>query len=108
MATRSRNPVDASPHVPTLLSRLHAMSSALAALLGLCFDTNLDFDDRIRDDRRRDKFIALDQDTAQLVYQLACATNAQNVVEICTSFVINTIYLALAVGRNVQQGASRG
>jgi len=48
-----------------------------------------------------DKFIALDEDKCHFVYQLLCATGATHVVEAGTSFGVSTIYLALAVGRNV-------
>ncbi|TVY93253.1 hypothetical protein LAWI1_G005443 [Lachnellula willkommii] len=54
----------------------------------------------------RDKFIALDQDKCQFVYQLARATGARNIAEVGTSFGVSTIYLALAVGSNI--GASGG
>ena len=56
----------------------------------------------------RDKFIALDQDKCQFVYQLIRATNAKNVVEIGTSFGISTIYLALAVGSNLKASGGEG
>ncbi|PPJ58374.1 hypothetical protein CBER1_10781 [Cercospora berteroae] len=46
-----------------------------------------------------DKFIALDQDKCQFVYQLINATGATNVVEAGTSFGVSTIYLALAVAQ---------
>jgi predicted O-methyltransferase YrrM len=52
----------------------------------------------------RDKFIALDQDKCQFVYQLARAIAARNIVEVGTSFGVSTIYLALAVGQNGRDG----
>jgi len=52
----------------------------------------------------RDKFIALDQDKCQFVYQLARAIGAHNAVEVGTSFGVSTIYLALAVGQNGDGG----
>lgn len=56
----------------------------------------------------RDKFIALDQDKCQFVYQLLRATNAKNVVEIGTSFGVSTIYFALAVGSNIEASGGEG
>ena len=47
-----------------------------------------------------DKFIALDEDKCQFVYQLIGAIGATNVVEAGTSFGVSTIYLALAVAKN--------
>lgn len=52
----------------------------------------------------RDKFIALDQDKCQFIYQLARAIAARNIVEVGTSFGVSTIYLALAVGQNGGEG----
>lgn len=46
-----------------------------------------------------DKFIALDEDKCQFVYQLISALGATNVVEAGTSFGVSTIYLALAVAK---------
>lgn len=46
-----------------------------------------------------DKFIALDEDECQFMYQLIHATGATNVVEAGTSFGVSTIYLALAVAQ---------
>ena len=49
-----------------------------------------------------DKFVALDPDKCALVYMLLRATGARHVVEAGTSFGLSTIYLALAVGQNVE------
>ena len=95
MASSSPNPVVAPPHVHTLLNRLHQESSTQEATLGSYFSTTEGFDDLMRD-----KFIALDQDKCQFVYQLARAIAARNIVEVGTSFGVSTIYLALAVGQN--------
>lgn len=56
----------------------------------------------------RDKFIALDQDKCQFVYQLARAIGARNIAEIGTSFGVSTIYLALAVGSNLDRFGGEG
>ncbi|KAH8811128.1 S-adenosyl-L-methionine-dependent methyltransferase [Xylogone sp. PMI_703] len=96
------NPVVAPPHVLSLLDRLHKESSAQEAALGTYFNSE-NFDVLMRD-----KFIALDQDKCQFVYQLARATGARNIVEIGTSFGVSTIYLALAVGSNIEKNGGTG
>jgi len=60
------------------------------------------------DDLMRDKFIALDEDKCQFIYQLALATSARNIVEAGTSFGVSTIYLELAVGKNVERLGGEG
>lgn len=103
MASSLPNPVVAPAHIHTLLDKLHLESSTQEAALGKYLDQTSDFDDRMRD-----KFIALDQDKCHFVYQLARATNAKNVVEIGTSFGVSTIYLALAVGSNIEKSGGEG
>ncbi len=56
----------------------------------------------------RDKFIALDQDKCQFLYQLARAIGARNIAEVGTSFGVSTIYLALAVGSNLERIGGEG
>ncbi len=56
----------------------------------------------------RDKFIALDQDKCQFVYQVARAIGARNIAEVGTSFGVSTIYLALAVGSNLERSGGKG
>lgn len=56
----------------------------------------------------RDKFIALDQDKAQFLYQLCKAINAKTIVEAGTSYGVSTIYLALAVSENVSATGGKG
>lgn len=53
----------------------------------------------------RDKFIALDREKCEFVYQLLRATGAKTVVEAGTSFGVSTIYLALAVSQNTSGSA---
>ena len=91
------NPVVAPSHILALLDRLHKESTTQEAALGTYLGTPDGFDDLMRD-----KFIALDQDKCQFVYQLARATGARNVAEVGTSFGVSTIYLALAVGSNIK------
>lgn len=96
------NPVVAPPHVHELLDRLHARSGEQEATIdSAVYKTagTTSFDDLMRD-----KFVALDQDKSQFVYQVARMTGATSVVEAGTSFGVSTIYLALAVGQNVADG----
>jgi predicted O-methyltransferase YrrM len=102
MAYSTPNPVVAPPHVLALLDRLHKESSTQEATLGTYFNA------RNFDDLMRDKFIALDQDKCQFVYQLARAIDAHNIAEVGTSFGVSTIYLALAVGSNIERGGGTG
>lgn len=59
-----------------------------------------DFPGLTFDDVMRDKFIALEEDKSQYVYQLCRAINAKTIVEAGTSFGVSTIYLALAATAN--------
>ncbi|BAE62269.1 unnamed protein product [Aspergillus oryzae RIB40] len=108
----SPSPVDAPPHVLQLLSKLHKLSleqEATIAKTGKVFSATVigDFEDKLPekdataefDKLMLDKFIALDEDKCQFVYQLINAMGATNVVEAGTSFGVSTIYLALAVAK---------
>ncbi|RXK37426.1 O-methyltransferase [Tremella mesenterica] len=103
MASSLPNPVQAPPHVHALLDKLHAQSveqektATAAQLQAVGFD-----------DFMRDKYIALDQDKSQFVYQLILSTGARNVVEAGTSFGVSTIYLALAVSQNITISGEKG
>jgi predicted O-methyltransferase YrrM len=99
----SPNPVVAPPHVHILLDRLHNESTTQEAALGSYYSTAEGFDELMRD-----KFIALDQDKSQFVYQLVRAIGAHNIVEVGTSFGVSTIYLALAVGSNLEKSGGKG
>lgn len=99
----SPNPVVAPPAVLALLDRLHDESLKQEASLGQYFKTTENFDDLMRD-----KFIALDKDKCNFVYQMARAINARNIAEIGTSFGVSTVYLALALGSNLESGAGKG
>ncbi|CAK1356363.1 unnamed protein product [Cercospora beticola] len=107
----SPTPIDAPEHIHKLLSELHQRSLDQEAVLsksGKVFSSKVigDLEDQHAEkaasefDRiMLDKFIALDQDKCQFVYQLINATGATNVVEAGTSFGVSTIYLALAVAQ---------
>jgi predicted O-methyltransferase YrrM len=109
----SPNPVEAPEHVLKLLSELHKTSLDQEATITpgskkfLSTDKLGDLDDRQPasanadfDKLMIDKFIALDEDKCQFMYQLMTATGATNVIEAGTSFGVSTIYLALAVAKN--------
>lgn len=89
-----------------LLDRLHTASEAQDGAIdawyaaGAARPTGYEPDDS--DGRRfwRDKFVALERDKAELVYSLARATGAREVVEAGTSFGVSTLYLAAAVHDN--------
>lgn len=55
-----------------------------------------------------DKMVALEQDKAELCYQLIRAKNAKRVVEIGTSYGVSTLYLAAAVRDNVRSSGGSG
>lgn len=103
MSAPAPNPVVAPDHVLALLDRLHQESLIQEAALPSTYLASGGFDELMRD-----KFIALDQDKCQFVYQLARATGARNIVEIGTSFGVSTIYLALAVGSNIDHLGGEG
>ncbi|KAL4945120.1 hypothetical protein BDV06DRAFT_185654 [Aspergillus oleicola] len=126
MAAPSPSPIDAPAHILTLLDTLHATSLAQEATIaspnsnGKVFSSDVVRDlnnnlpstpntistptpgatDRSAfDTLMLDKFIALDQDKCQFMYQLITAMGATNVIEAGTSFGVSTIYLALAVSK---------
>ncbi|OPB42834.1 O-methyltransferase [Trichoderma guizhouense] len=104
MSAPAPNPVVAPDHVHALLNRLHEQSLTQEAALPSTYLSKPEgFDDLMRD-----KFIALDQDKCQFVYQLARAIGARNIAEIGTSFGVSTIYLALAVGSNLDRFGGEG
>ncbi|KIW13370.1 hypothetical protein PV08_08558 [Exophiala spinifera] len=114
------SPVHAPPHVLKLLSELHQKSiqqeAAIEGGIGKYVTSETkgqteaggipgytDFDRLMVD-----KFIALDEDKCQFMYQLIQAMGATNVVEAGTSFGVSTIYLALAVARTTAVTGKQG
>ncbi|KAL4971995.1 S-adenosyl-L-methionine-dependent methyltransferase [Aspergillus desertorum] len=106
------SPVDAPEHILQLLDKLHRISLEQEAAIsdkGKVFSSEVlgDLEDKVGGQKSKtafdqlmlDKFIALDQDKCQFVYQLINAMGATNVVEAGTSFGVSTIYLALAVAK---------
>lgn len=105
MAPTLPNPLQLTvpQHILTLLDRLHAESKTQESAI-----TAQDLQTRDFDDLMRDKFIALDQDKSQFLYQICKAINAKTVVEAGTSYGVSTIYLALAVSENVSATGGKG
>ena len=108
----STNPIDAPPHVLELLSQLHHISLEQETAIsknGKVFSTTVigELKDKYKsggvdshfDELMLDKFIALDEDKCQFMYQLILSMGATNVVEAGTSFGVSTIYMALAVAQ---------
>ena len=54
------------------------------------------------------KMVALDEDKCQFMYLLARQSNAQNIVEVGTSFGVSTVYLAAALRDNGSKGIVYG
>lgn len=113
-STLKTSPVIAPDAIKSLLHRLHELSIAQQGDIDKATSHFKDFDDSDKlkaylDDEMRDKFVALDEDKCQFLYQLARAIGAKNIVEAGTSFGVSTIYLALAVGSNVDgvEGAGK-
>ena len=112
----SPNPVDAPLHILNLLTNLHKASLEQEAQLshtkkvistkvledikdGSISNPGKEESKTLFDNVMRDKFIALDEDKCQFMYQLINSMGATNVVEAGTSYGVSTIYLALAVAK---------
>lgn len=97
-----------SPTLQSLLSSLHEQSLTQETAIPASqmqevrskFGTDMEMGKQALDALMLDKFIALDEDKSQLMYNLLLANQAKTVVEIGTSFGVSTIYLALAVNAN--------
>lgn len=101
--------VEASDQVLNLLSRLHALSSQqeIAFKKWRAESSQSKHGDQAIDEAAKDKFIALDTDKAEFMYNLVRAIGALNVVEAGTSYGVSTIYLALAVGQNATRAQKK-
>lgn len=108
----SPSPVKAPEHVLEILSKLHKTSLEQEAAISntgkiMSSDILGDLEDRLPNGNPRDefdklmvdKFIALDEDKCQFMYQLIIIMRATNIVEAGTSFGVSTIYLALAIAQ---------
>ena len=85
-------------HIAQLLERLHGESLAQEKVLAESNHNNAPGVSHA--ELMKDKFIALEQDKAEYVYQLCRAINAKTIVEAGTSYGVSTIYLALAATAN--------
>lgn len=103
MASTLPSPVRAPDSVIDLLDELHELSVTQEASIDMAAILPEEFDNAMRD-----KFIALDKDKCHFLYQIVRAIGAKNVVEAGTSFGVSTIYLALAIGSNVNGVAGDG
>lgn len=101
----SSNPLRAPQHITSLLTHLHDESAKQEAAITpeqyqpiiALYKTDPVAGSKALDDLMRDKFIALEQDKAEFVYQTIVSSKALNVVEAGTSYGVSTIYLSLAV-----------
>lgn len=98
VATHLRS-ISASPHLLSVLARLHA--EALAEPPHLSGDAE-------SIEAARHKFVALDPDKCAAVYLLLRGAGARVAIEAGTSFGVSTAYLALAVGQNVAAANAAG
>ncbi|OCT53022.1 O-methyltransferase [Cladophialophora carrionii] len=105
MSYQFPNPVEASDHVLALLDRLHRHSEAQEAGFDIYKHSASasTFKEAVQD-----KFIALDQDKCHCLYTLCRALNAKNIVEAGTSYGVSTMYLGLAVTRNIEATGGSG
>lgn len=121
MSQPTPSPIRAPPHILALLSKLHKLSldqERALAQAGHKWTASVlnDFRDEASpesaraqfDTLMRDKFIALEPEKCQFVYQLISAMQATNVVEAGTSFGVSTIYLSLAVGQVSKATGKKG
>ena len=98
------NPLQGVPErIRALVSRLHGESLAQEAAL-----EKEGMEGKTFDEVMKDKFIALEEDKAQYIYELCRAINAKTIVEAGTSYGVSTIYLALAVAANVAATGGNG
>ncbi|KAF7556282.1 hypothetical protein G7Z17_g1551 [Cylindrodendrum hubeiense] len=109
----SPSPVEAPEHVLQLLSQVHRLSLDQEAAMSnnagrfISSETLDDVTKSVTDVAPKDafnnlmldKFIALDEDKCQFMYQLILSMGATNIVEAGTSFGVSTTYMALAIAK---------
>ncbi len=112
MAPYSSSVIVAQPKVHELLKKLHELSESQETsisqrwfyfsrlikffLFGQTWSSSADV-------HMEDKLVALDVDKCQFMYIFARSLGIRNAIEAGTSNGVSTIYLALAVGQNVEQ-----
>lgn len=110
------SPIRVDLHILALLSRLHAQSLEQEESIDLnvvsAIKTQFARDPNgaflSLDALMLDKFIALEEDKCQFMYNLLLSSGGTIVVEAGTSFGVSTIYLSLAVGQNVATQKASG
>ncbi|PYI14948.1 hypothetical protein BO99DRAFT_425978 [Aspergillus violaceofuscus CBS 115571] len=104
----SSTPLVAPPHILQLLSTLHKKVVSSDILDSLADSQTPVLKQDEFDRLMLDKFIALDADKCQFVYQLLTAMGATTVIEADTSFGVSAIYLAFAVGKTAARTGTPG
>lgn len=112
----SYNPLRAPSHITSLLARLHkesldqeaAIPASDYAPIAELYKRDPPAASLAMDQLMLNRFIALDQDKAEFIYQLIVSSRATSVVEAGTSFGVSTIYLALAVAEAEKLTGKKG
>jgi predicted O-methyltransferase YrrM len=116
MSIPAVSPVRASSNITALLDRLHAQSSDQESAIDPSTIASIRAQAKADpkagflalDALMLDKFIALEEDKCHFMYNLLLSIGATTIVEAGTSFGVSTIYLSLAVGRNVTTRKAQG
>ena len=116
MSTSPSNPLRAPSHIATLLARLHQESldqeasipASDYAPIAELYAHDPPAASLAMDQLMLNRFIALDQDKAEFIYQLIVSSRSTSVVEAGTSFGVSTIYLALAVAEAEKLTGKKG
>ena len=112
----SVSPLRCSPHIRSLLERMHALDKASQSLITEAeyhAIRDLHLTDPIAGGRAYDRlcesiFASIDENKCHFIYQLILATKATTIVEAGTGYGLSTIYMALAVEQNVKRYGGNG